>query len=320
MPDSPYIVVVDGHTLNPGDLSWERLGELGRFDVYDRSTTAQVLERAARASAILTNKVVLSRETIAQLPNLNYIGVTATGHNVVDSFAARERGIPVTNVPIYGTRSVAQMVFAHLLNITQNVAGHAAAVRKDRWSQAIDWCFWDTPLIELDGLTMGLVGLGRIGQETAHLARAFGMKVIAYSRSSGNSLEFVQRVELEELFSTSDVLSLHCPLTPETEKIVNRERLSRMKPTAILINTSRGPLVDEDALAAALNTGQIAAAGLDVLAHEPARPDNPLIKAKNCHITPHIAWATSAARSRLLKTAIDNLAAFLAGRPIHVVN
>lgn len=320
MPDTPKIVVLDGHSLNPGDLSWDRLRELGACEIYDRSTPAEVPVRTAGATAILINKVPISRELLTQQPELKYIGVTATGHNVVDSVAARERGILVTNVPVYGTRSVAQMVFAHVLNITQNVGGHAAAVRDDRWSRAIDWCFWDTPLVELDGLTMGLVGLGRIGQATAHLAHAFGMKVIGYSRSTGNSPEYIRRVELEELFRTSDVVSLHCPLTPETDKIVNRERLALMKPTAILINTSRGPLVDEDALAAALNSGQIAAAGLDVLAHEPARPDNPLITAKNCHITPHIAWATSAARARLLNTAVDNLAAFLAGKAVHVVN
>lgn len=320
MPDAPKIVVLDGHTLNPGDLSWDRLRALGRCEIYDRSTAAEVLKRAAGAAAILINKVPISREVLTKLPELKYIGVSATGHNVVDSAAAREQGIAVTNVPIYGTRSVAQMVFAHLLNITQNVGGHAAAVRDDRWSRAIDWCFWDTPLVELDGLTMGLVGLGRIGQATAQLANAFGMKVIGYSRSAGSPHDFIQLVELNELFRTSDVISLHCPLTPETEKIVNRERLSLMKSTAILINTSRGQLVDEAALAAALNAGQIAGAGLDVLAHEPARPDNPLITAKNCQITPHIAWATSAARARLLNMAVDNLAAFLTGKPIHVVN
>jgi len=316
----PRIVVLDGFALNPGDLSWDRLRELGDCAIHDRSTPAETLERAHEAEAVLTNKAPLPREAIAQLPRLRYIGVTATGYNVVDTAAARERGIPVSNVPIYGTSSVAQMVFAHILNFAMNVAGHAAAVRDGRWTRSIDWCFWDTPLLELEGLTLGVVGLGRIGEATARLAQGFGMRVIAYTRSGMTDLPGVACVGLEELFQRSDVVSLHCPLTPATEKLVNRERLALMKPSALLVNTGRGPLVDEVALAEALNAGRLAAAALDVLSAEPPRADNPLLAARNCCITPHIAWATQAARQRLLDTAVDNVAAFLAGRPIHVVN
>jgi glycerate dehydrogenase len=314
------IVVLDGFALNPGDLSWDRLHALGDCTVYDRSTPAETRERARDAELALTNKTPLDRATIAALPQLAYIGVLATGYNVVDVAAASERGIVVANVPIYGTSSVAQMAFAHLLHLTQNVAGHAAAVREGRWTASVDWCFWDTPQLELDGLTMGIVGLGRIGTATARLAQAFGMQVIAYTRSATIALAGVERVELDELFAQSDVVSLHCPLTPETERLVNRARLALMKPSAFLINTSRGPLVDETALAEALNAGRLAGAGLDVLALEPPTADNPLLSARNCHVTPHIAWATRAARARLLDMAIDNVAAFLAGALAHVVN
>jgi glycerate dehydrogenase len=267
------------------------------------------------------NKVVLSADTISRLDKLRYIGVTATGHNIVDVEAARRRGIPVTNVPTYGTDSVAQMVFAHLLNLTQNVAHHAKTVSDGRWCSSEDFCYWDTPLIELAGLTMGIVGFGRIGRATAKLARAFGMNVVAYDVTSPAEMpEGCQMVTLEDVFRRADVVSLHCPLTAQTENLVNRENLALMKNTAFLINTSRGPLIDERALTEALDNATIAGAGLDVLAEEPPDDRNPLLKAQNCHITPHIAWATRAARERLLNASAENVAAFIAGKPQNVVN
>ena len=269
----------------------------------------------------MTNKTVLSAEIIGHLRTIRYIGVLATGYNVVDVEAARQRGVPVTNVPAYGTESVAQMVFAHLLNLTQHVAHHAKTVQDGRWSAGPDFCYWDRPLIELKGLTMGIVGLGRIGRATARLARAFGMELIASEVDpSSPPLEGCRMVAVDELFRLADVVSLHCPLTSQTECLVNRERLGLMKPTAFLINTSRGPLVDETALAEALKSGKIAGAGLDVVTTEPPLEDNPLLKAKNCYVTPHIAWATREARERLLRIAVENVAAFLAGRPRNVVN
>jgi glycerate dehydrogenase len=314
------IVVLDGHTLNPGDLSWAELEQLGEVRLYPRTPPDQIVPRAAEAQAVLTNKTVLAAQTLAQLPQLRYIGVLATGYNIVDVEAARAQGILVANVPTYGTQSVAQMVFAHVLNLGLHVADHARTVRDGRWCQTEDFCYWDYPLLELAGRTLGLIGLGRIGQATAQLGLAFGMQVIAHDPQVGPSVVGVRRVDLEQVFRDSDVLSLHCPLTPQTQRLVDRPRLALMKPTAILINTSRGPLVDEQALADALNAGRLAGAGLDVLAVEPPRVDNPLLSAKNCVITPHIAWATKAARQRLLDTVVDNLRAFLAGRPQHVVN
>ncbi len=316
----PKIVVLDGVTLNPGDLSWDGLKQLGDCAFYDRTLPEETIERAKGAEILLTNKVVLSSEMLEALDALRFIGVTATGYNVVDVEAAQERGITVSNVPVYSTGSVAQMVFAHLLNFTQHTAEHSLAARAGRWSSAVDWCFWDFPLIELEGKTMGIVGLGRIGLATAKLASAFGMNVIATSRTSKNFLNGVDRVDLETIFRDSDVVILHCPLTEETEKIVNAERLALMKPSAFLINTSRGPLIDEVALAAALEADEIAGAGLDVLSTEPPASDNPLLKAKNCTITPHIAWATLSARSRLLQTTVENVAAFLDGKSQNVVN
>jgi glycerate dehydrogenase len=373
------IVVLDGHTLNPGDLSWDALKALGSCDVYDRTGPAQVVERAAGAEIALTNKTVLSRMAITQLPQLRYIGVLATGYNVVDVEAARQRGICVTNVPAYGTPSVAQMVFAHLLHFTQHVSEHSRSVHDGDWSRSPDFCYWNYPLVELAGLTMGIVGLGRIGRQTAQLALAFGMKVIYFdvtpagsvpARASGTCVEGVGKpgnatlprgvekrakqelgvpgpfplsnrgpevrdktpygvttnvpeevvaVDLDTLFRDSDVVSLHCPLTQDNRGFVNRQRLEMMKPTAFLINTSRGPLIDEPALAEALNRGRIAGAGLDVLCEEPPRPDNPLLHAPNCTITPHIAWATQAARQRLMDIAASNVRAFLQGRPQNVV-
>ncbi len=326
MPSSaPHLVVLDGFTLNPGDLSWERLLSLGNCSIYDRTAPEAIVEEAGEAELILTNKAVLSRVVIEALPQLKYIGVTATGYNVVDLDAARERGITVTNVPIYGTASVAQMVFSHVLHLTQHVGEHSRAVHAGRWSSAKDWCFWDFPQVELAGLTMGIVGLGRIGRATAKLADAFGMKVVATSRSAtkaekGDLPDYIQRIDLDALFRDSDIVSLHCPLTPETENLVNATRLQMMKPSALLINTSRGPLIDEAALADALQHRTIAGAGLDVLSTEPPLVDHPLLGIENCVITPHIAWATRSARSRLLDTVVDNVAAFLAGRPQNVVN
>jgi glycerate dehydrogenase len=312
---------LDAFTLNPGDLAWKSLEELGECAIYDRTAPEDTVQRADGAEIVLTNKTLLSSDIIERLAKLQYIGVLATGYNVVDVEAARKRGVPVTNVPTYGTDSVAQMVFAHLLNLTQNVAHHAQTVSGGRWCSSVDFCYWDTPLIELVGLTMGIIGFGRIGQATAKLALAFGMKVVAYDVVTPSSKpKGCQLVGLEDVFRLADVISLHCLLTPETKKMINKERLELMKKTAFLINTSRGPLVDEQALAEALNNEGIAGAGLDVLTTEPPDEKNPLLKAKNCYITPHIAWATRAARERLLHAAVDNVAAFLAGRAKNVVN
>ena len=307
------IVVLDGHTLNPGDLSWDALRKLGPCEIYERSTADEILPRSANAAIVITNKVVLNKAYMAAVPQLKYIGVTATGYNIVDVAAARERNIVVTNVPTYGTRSVAQMTFALLLELTQHVGHHAQTVRDGRWSRSPDFCYWDYPLVELAGLTMGIIGYGRIGQAVGELAQAFGMSVIAHSRKQPSE-------DLERLFRTSDVISLHCPLTPETKHLVNAKRLAWMKPTAFLLNTSRGPLIDEPALAQILNEDRIAGAGLDVLSVEPPVADNPLFTAKNCFITPHIAWATRAARSRLMDAAVDNVRAFLSGKPENVVS
>lgn len=309
----PRIVVLDGHTLNPGDLSWSALEALGDCTIHAHTPAAEILARAAGAPIVLTNKTPLSAATLAALPDLRYLGVLATGYNVVDVAAARVRGIPVANVPLYGTASVAQHVFALLLELTQQVGRHAASVRAGRWSESRDFCFWETPLLELSGLTLGIVGSGRIGSAVARIAEAFGMKVVFARRSGG-------RAELEQVLRTADVISLHCPLTDDTRHLINATTLGWMKPGAILINTSRGPLVDDAALAAALHAGRIAGAGLDVLSTEPPPPGNPLFTAPNCIITPHIAWATRAARSRLMGTAIANVAAFLAGKPENVVN
>ncbi|MGC8988950.1 MAG: D-2-hydroxyacid dehydrogenase [Verrucomicrobiia bacterium] len=314
------IVVLDGYTLNPGDLDWSPLEALGSCIIYPRTPLDQVLARAMGAEIVLTNKTILNRETIMQLPALRYIGVLATGYNVVDVAAAKERGIIVTNVPTYGTASVAQMVFAHLLNLTQHVAAHAESVRAGDWTRSEDFCYWRYPLVELAGLTMGIVGFGRIGRETGKLARAFGMKVIYHDVFAASvPAHEGTSVDLDTLFRESDVVSLHCPLTETNRGLVNAARLDLMKPTAFLINTSRGPLVDERALAEALNSGRIAGAGLDVLCVEPPSPDNPLLTAKNCFITPHIAWATRAARQRLLETAVANVRAFVQGKPENVV-
>ncbi len=315
------IVVLDGYTLNPGDLTWENLQALGDTEIHDRSTPEEVLPRAANAEVVLVNKVVLSAETINALPDLKYIGVLATGFNCVDTDAASARSIPVCNVPTYGTNSVAQMTFAHILEFTQNVGHHDRTVRDEgRWAASGDFCYWDFPLIELEHQTLGIVGLGRIGLAVARLGLAFGMKVLAYSPSSKTPVDGITMASLDDLFEQSDIISLHCPLTPESENLVNAQRLASMKSTSYLVNTSRGPLIDSEALAVALNGGQIAGAGLDVLEVEPPPKEHPLYSAKNCRITPHIAWATQAARQRLLATAVQNVKAFHDGSPQNVVN
>jgi glycerate dehydrogenase len=314
------IVVLDGYTTNPGDLSWGELEQYGELIVYDRTMPADVVGRAQGAEIVLTNKVPLDAATLAGLPELRYIGVMATGYNIVDVAAAKERGIVVANVPAYGTRSVAQMVFALLLELARHVGHHAQTVREGRWSHGPDWSYSDFPLIELDGLTLGIVGYGRIGREVASLGRAFGMDIVATTRRPpADGEKAVVFLTLDETFARADVVSLHCPLTPETQGLVNRERLARIKSTAFLINTARGPLVDEAALAEALHEGKIAGAALDVLSVEPPPSDNPLLHAPRCLITPHNAWATTAARRRLMGVLEENVAAFLAGRPQNVV-
>lgn len=315
------IVVLDGFTLNPGDLTWEALSASGTCTTHDRTAPEDILPRARDAEAVLTNKTPLSRDIIAALPRLRYIGVLATGYNIVDVEAARERGIPVTNVPAYSTMSVAQVVFAHLFNLTHRMGHHTMAVREGAWTACKDFSFADVPLVEVSGLTMGIIGLGRIGTAVAHAAAAFGMNVLAHDPShTGDPPSGVRMTSLDEVFAMCDVLTLHCPLTSSTKGIVNRERLTMMKPTSFLINTSRGPLVDEEALAETLNAEAIAGAGLDVLSREPPPADNPLLRARNCFITPHIAWASTAARKRLMAEVAENLAAFTRGERRNVVN
>lgn len=314
------IVVLDGYTLNPGDLSWDALKSLGECEIHDRTAPSDVLVRAAGAEILLTNKTVLGRDHFSALPKLSYIGVLATGTNVVDVAAARERGVTVTNVPAYATGSVAQLVFALLLECAWHSGAHSQSVRAGAWTKSRDFCFWEYPLVELSGLTMGLIGFGNIAQAVARVALAFDMRVLACVRRARNAPAGVEFAGLETVFRESDVLSLHCPLTPETRHLVNAERLGWMKPSAFLINTGRGPLVDETALAAALNSGRLAGAGMDVLSVEPPGADNPLLSAKNCIVTPHIGWATGAARARLMKTVVENVRAFLAGKPQNVVS
>lgn len=315
------IVILDGYATNPGDLSWDEVKALGECTIYDRTLPDEVVPRAADAEIVLTNKTHLEAQHIAALPQLKYIGVLATGYNIVDIEAARQHGVLVTNIPAYSTHSVAQLVFAHLLNIAQQVQHHSEAVHSGRWSNCSDFCFWDMPLLELHGLKMGIVGLGHTGMATARIALGFGMEVYAYTSKSPLQLQSeIHKIELDQLFCKCDVVSLHCPLTPDTKGLVNAERLQLMKPTAILINTARGPLVDEAALAHALNQGKLAAAGLDVLSQEPPKADNPLLTARNCYLTPHIAWGSTAARQRLMQTLVENIKSYLDGRPVNVVN
>ncbi len=321
------IVVLDGYTLNPGDLSWAGLEELGDLTVYDRtvfdrSNDNLIIERIGDAQIVFTNKTPLPREVLSKVPNVKYIGVLATGYNIVDIEAAKELGITVTNIPTYGTDSVAQMVFAHLLEICHHVAAHSDAVKNGEWTNNVDWCFWKYPLIELAGKTMGIIGYGRIGQAVGRVAQAFGMKVLANDKYPNKDLESdtLKYVELDELLANSDVISLHCPLFEENKGMINKDSIAKMKDGVIIINTSRGPLIVEDDLAEALNSGKVYAAGLDVVSEEPIKADNPLLKAKNIFLTPHIAWAPKESRQRLMDIAVNNLVKFLEGNPVNVVN
>jgi len=314
------IVVLDGRTLNPGDLSWDGFRALGKFTVFDRTTVDEIPQRAGDAEIVLTNKTPLNRETIRKIPNLKYIGVLATGYNVINVAAACKRGIVVTHVPEYATTSVAEQVFAFLFEHARHIAEHAYTVRKGRWCRSPDFCYWLHPLRELAGLTLGIVGYGHTGQAVARRALAFEMHVLCHTRTPPTSPPAgIRFCDLDTVFRESDFVSLHCPLTTDTEKLVNVARLALMKPTALLINSGRGGLVDEDALAQALNGSRLAGALLDVLAAEPPDEKNPLLHARNCLITPHQAWATQAARRQLMTVAADNLKAFLAGHPNNVV-
>jgi glycerate dehydrogenase len=315
------LVILDAHTTNPGDLSWDGLRAVADCAIYDRTPLDQVASRAADAELVLTNKTLVDRAVIEALPRLRYIGVLATGHNIVDTAAARQRGIPVCNVPDYGTPNVAQATFALLLELTNRVGHHAHSVREGRWTDSPDFCYWDYPQVELAGLTLGLVGLGRIGRAVARIAAAFGMTVLACDPSPpAMTGDEIRLASLDELFRSSDVVSLHCPLTADNRELVQAARLALMKPAAYLLNTARGGLVRDVDLAAALNADRLAGAGLDVLSVEPPLRENPLLTAKNCVITPHIAWATRAARERMIQTTVANIQAFLQGRPINVVN
>ena len=315
------LVILDAYTTNPGDLSWDGLRALADCDVYDRTPPDQVVTRAADAELVLTNKTVVDRAVIAALPKLKYIGVLATGYNIVDVQAARQQGILVCNVPEYGTPNVAQAAFALLLELTNRTGHHAQTVRDGRWCSSPDFCYWDFPQVELFGRTLGIVGLGRIGQAVARIAAAFGMQVVAFDQAPPMmAADGVRFADLDAVFRQSDAVTLHCPLTADNRELVNAARLADMKPTAYLVNTARGGLVHDADLARALNEDRLAGAGLDVLSVEPPVQDNPLLTAKNCLITPHIAWATQAARGRLIRTTVDNVRAFLQGQPINVVN
>ena len=316
------IVVLDGYTENPGDLSWDSLRAFGDLRVYDRTgSEEEVIERIGGAEVVFVNKVPISRRVLDACPNIRFISVLATGYNVIDVKAAAEKGIPVSNVPSYGTAAVAQFAMALLLEACHHVAHHSEAVHAGRWASNPDWCFWDYPLIELSGKTMGIIGFGRIGQATGRIARAMGMEVLAYSRSvREEARELAEYVDLDSLLARSDVIVLHCPLFPETEGIINKANIARMKDGVIIINNSRGQLVVEQDLADALNSGKVLAAGLDVVSTEPIRPDNPLLGAKNCLITPHISWAPRESRQRIMDASVENLRAFLAGKPVNVVN
>lgn len=315
------IVVLDGYGVNPGDLSWKKLEELGELTVYERTAPEDVLTRTEDAEIVLTNKVVLSAEVLEKLPKLKYIGVLATGYNVVDTEAARAQGVAVTNIPAYSTDSVVQMTFAHILNITNCVAHYARENREGKWARSKDFCYWDTPLLELSGLTLGVVGLGNIGMKVARVARTLGMEVYAATSKSSSSLpEGIQKTTFKGLLGVCDILTLHCPLTPDTRELVNAKTLGMMKRGAVVINTGRGPLVNEDDVAEALRSGQLAAYGADVMCQEPPREDNPLLAEPNAFITPHVAWATIDARRRLMKIAADNIKAFVEGKPVNVVD
>ncbi len=315
------ITILDGYTINPGDLNWEPIEFLGTCTVYDRTAPEETYERSKDAEIVITSKVVFDRDLILRLPELRYIGVIATGYNVIDLAAAKERNVVVTNIPDYCASSVAQMVFAHILEFARHVGHHDRTVKEGKWASSKDFCYWDYPQMELEGKTLGLLGCGKIGRETARIALGFGMKVIAYDLYPVSLDDLViEFVDLDTIFSESEIISLHCPLTPDTKGIIRTENLSKMKPSALLINTARGPLVNEEDLALALNTGVIAGAGLDVMNVEPPPPENPLVGARNCHITPHIAWASLESRVRLIQMTADNIRAFLDGNPVNVVN
>ena len=318
------IVILDGYTENPGDLSWGKLEELGEVTVYDRSSLTdetETIERLAGAQVAITNKTPITKKVIDACLDLQFIAVLATGYNVVDYVYAREKGIPVSNVPTYGTAAVGQFAIAMLLEICHHVAHHSETVHAGKWEQSPDWCYWDYPLIELADKTMGIIGFGRIGQQTGRIAKAMGMKVLAYDRYPSDSGRTIGKyVDLDTLLTHSDVVALHCPLFPETQGIINKETIGKMKDGVILLNNSRGPLVVEEDLAEALNTGKVYAAGVDVVSTEPIRGDNPLLKAKNCIITPHISWAPKESRQRIMDATVQNVQAWLKGAPVNVVN
>ncbi len=311
------ICILDGYSLNPGDLDWSPVERLGDVTLFDRTPADKIVERAADADIVLTNKVPFSADTLRQLPRLRFICVLATGYNIIDTEAAARQGVVVANIPAYSTMSVAQMAFAHILNITNHVASYAREVADGKWTNCPDFCFWDSALTELAGKTMGIVGLGNTGMATARIAVAMGMKVVAMTSKSADTLpEGITPAPLDDVLASADVVSLHCPLTPSTRHLINAASIAKMKPSAILINTGRGPLVDEQAVADALNGGRLAAFGADVLSQEPPRGDNPLLSARNCFLTPHIAWATIEARTRLMSTATENVRQFIAGEPV----
>lgn len=316
------IVVLDGHTLNPGDISWLGLQQLGDVVIHDRTPPDELLRRAEGADILLSNKTPITAAHIEQLPHLKYIGLLATGYNVIDVAAAKKHGIVVANAPGYGTTSVVQQTFALLLELTLRVQRHSDSVMAGDWARSADFCYWNFPLVELAGKTMGIIGFGHIGQKVGDVATAFGMNIIGNSRTrtDQSARSNFRWAEIPELLEQADVVSIHCPLFPETQGLINAENLKRMKSSAYLINTSRGPIVNDDALADALNNGTIAGAGIDVLSAEPPQADNPLFKAKNCIITPHIAWATKEARMRLMDMVVSNVAAFINGKPVNVVN
>ncbi len=318
------IVVLDGYTENPGDLSWDALGALGELTVYDRTPVddeAEIIRRIGDAELVYTNKTPISRAVIDACPGMKFISLLATGYNVVDYTYAKEKGIPVTNVPTYGTAAVGQFAIALLLEICHHIGYHSETVQNGKWERCADWCYWDYPLIELDGKTMGIIGFGRIGQATGRIAKALGMRVLACdSHPNDTGKAIAEYVDRDTLLAQSDVIALHCPLFPDTEGLVNKDSIAKMKDGVIILNNSRGPLVVEQDLADALNSGKVAAAGLDVVSTEPIKGDNPLLKAKNCIITPHISWAPKESRQRIMDCAVDNAKAYLAGAPIHVVN
>lgn len=318
------IVVLDGYTENPGDLSWAELGKLGDLTVYDRTSLTderEIIARIGDAEIVITNKTPITRAVLDACPGIRYIAMLATGYNVVDDVYAREKGIPLSNVPSYGTASVSQYSIALLLEICHHIGHHSDSVHAGKWAECKDWCYWDYPLVELEGKTMGIIGFGRIGQAEGRIARALGMRVIAYDLFPNDTgREIAQYVTLDELYAASDVITLHCNLTPENTGMINRESIAKMKSSVILINNARGQLIHEQDVADALNDGQMAAAGLDVVYTEPIRPDNPLLRAKNCIITPHISWAPVESRQRIMDCTVSNVKAFLAGEPINVVN